>query len=359
MPGILINSLLKRFGEAIALHSVSFEVGEGEFISLLGPSGCGKTTTLRCIAGLERGDRGTIRIGETLVSDFAANQIVPPERRGIGMVFQSYAIWPHMTVFQNVAYPLVARGAPKDQIASAVHEMLKLVDMAGYADRPATNLSGGQQQRVALARALVAKPRVLLLDEPLSNLDAKLRDQMRIELREIQQRLGVTAVYVTHDQSEAMALSDRVIVMNSGRIEQVGDPREIYQSPSTAFVASFVGASNFLQGEVGARENGLARVTLGGGDEISVPDKGLSGKVQVALRPHFCAAWPVTSSSPKGANTLHGKLARVTYFGERSEAAVIVHGRELLVYLPLASSLNVGDDVLVTFLPTDCIPLPI
>jgi ABC-type Fe3+/spermidine/putrescine transport system ATPase subunit len=358
MPGIYVDSLLKRFGGSVALDNLSFEVREGEFISLLGPSGCGKTTTLRCIAGLERGDRGTIRIGETLVSDFGANQIAPPEQRGIGMVFQSYAIWPHMTVFRNVAYPLVARGASKDKIDSAVHEMLKLVDMAGYADRPATNLSGGQQQRVALARALVARPRVLLLDEPLSNLDAKLRDQMRIELREIQQRLGVTAVYVTHDQSEAMALSDRVIVMNRGRIEQIGQPREIYQSPSTAFVASFVGASNFLQGEVGEREGGLARVTLASGNRISVPDKGLSGKVQVALRPHFCAARPATSPVPKGANALDGKLARVTYFGERSEAAVIVDGRELLVYLPFDSSLNVGDDVLVTFAPADCIPLP-
>lgn len=182
---------------------------------------------------------------------------------------------------------------------------------------------------------------------------------MRIELREIQQRLGVTAVYVTHDQSEAMALSDKVIVMNNGRIEQIGGPREIYQSPSTAFVASFVGASNFLRGEVVECEGGLARVTLAGGSVISVPDKGLSSKIQVALRPHFCAARPATSSAPAGVNALRGKLARVTYFGERSEAAVIVDGRELLVYLSFDSSLNVGDDVLVTFSPADCIPLPL
>jgi iron(III) transport system ATP-binding protein len=358
MPGIIVRSLLKRFAGVPALHSISFEVGEGEFVSLLGPSGCGKTTTLRCIAGLERGDEGTIQIGDTLVSDFGANLVAPPEQRGIGMVFQSYAIWPHMTVFKNVAYPLVARGAPKSDIDTAVRDMLKLVDMADYADRPATNLSGGQQQRVALARALVAKPRVLLLDEPLSNLDAKLRDQMRVELRQIQQQLGVTAVYVTHDQSEAMALSDRVIVMNKGRIEQVGPPREIYQVPATAFVAAFVGTSNFLHGRIGRRDGTLAYATLGGGDEIAVPDKSLDGEVQIALRPQFCTVQAVAAPVPQGANALAGTIARIIYFGERSEASVSINGVELLVYLPLDTALRVGDAVKVTFAPTNCIPLP-
>ncbi len=358
MSGIVVRSLLKRFGDVVALHRVGFEVGEGEFLSLLGPSGCGKTTTLRCIAGLERGDEGTIHIGDTLVSDFGRNTVVPPERRGIGMVFQSYAIWPHMTVFKNVAYPLMAQGADKAAIEKAVHETLALVDMASFADRPATNLSGGQQQRVALARALVAKPRVLLLDEPLSNLDAKLRDQMRIELRQIQQSTGVTAVYVTHDQSEAMALSDRVIVMNSGRIEQIGSPREIYQTPATAFVAEFVGSSNFLHGQVQKREGSTAQVALDGGDTIMVPDKGLDGKVLIALRPQFCTARPAGAPVPEGGNALEGKVARVTYFGERSEARVAVNGAELLVYLPLDSALRVGDAVRVTFAPENCTPLP-
>ena len=358
MSGIVVRSLLKRFGEVVALHSVGFEAAEGEFLSLLGPSGCGKTTILRCIAGLERGDEGTIKIDDALVSDFGANVVAPPEQRGIGMVFQSYAIWPHMTVFKNVAYPLVARRVSKPDINEAVRETLKLVDMGDYADRPATNLSGGQQQRVALARALVAKPRVLLLDEPLSNLDAKLRDQMRIELRQIQQTLGVTAIYVTHDQSEAMALSDRVIVMNSGRIEQIGSPRDIYQTPATAFVAEFVGSSNFLLGRIAKRKSGAAHVALAVGGDIIVPDTGLEGDVLVALRPQFCAVHLTAEPVPNGANALDGNIVRVTYFGERSEARVDVNGTELLVYLPLDSSLQTGDAVRVSFAPKNCAPLP-
>ena len=358
MAGIAVRSLLKRFGDVVALHRIGFEVAEGEFLSLLGPSGCGKTTTLRCIAGLERGDEGTIHIGSTMVSDFSANLVAPPEQRDIGMVFQSYAIWPHMTVFKNVAYPLIARGKPKAKIDEAVRETLKLVDMTDFIDRPATNLSGGQQQRVALARALVAEPRVLLLDEPLSNLDAKLRDQMRIELRQIQQTLGVTAVYVTHDQSEAMALSDRVIVMNAGRIEQIGSPREIYQKPTTAFVAEFVGSSNFLRGRVGKREGGTAQVSLVEGGDIVVPDRQLEGDVLVALRPQFCTVQPVSEPAPEGVNALEGKITRVTYFGERSEARVDVSGTELLVYLPFDSSLQVGDAARVSFAPERAAPLP-
>ena len=358
MSGIVVSSLLKRFGDVVALDRIGFEVAEGEFLSLLGPSGCGKTTSLRCIAGLERGEEGTIHIGDKLVSDFAVNLVAPPEQRDIGMVFQSYAIWPHMTVFKNVAYPLIARRMPKAKIDQTVRETLKLVDMIDFIDRPATNLSGGQQQRVALARALVAKPRVLLLDEPLSNLDAKLRDQMRIELRQIQQTLGVTAVYVTHDQSEAMALSDRVIVMNAGLIEQIGSPREIYQAPATAFVAEFVGSSNFLRGRIGKREGGTAQVALAVGSDILVPDKGFEGDVLVALRPQFCAVDPKAAPVPNGANALDGKIIRVTYFGERSEALVDVNGVELLVYLPLDSSLQVGDAVRVSFASENCAPLP-
>lgn len=358
MSGIAVRSLLKSFGDVVALHRIGFEVAEGEFVSLLGPSGCGKTTTLRCIAGLERGEEGTIQIGDRVVSDFGANLVAPPEQRDIGMVFQSYAIWPHMTVFRNVAYPLIARRVSRAKIDQAVRETLKLVDMTEFIERPATNLSGGQQQRVALARALVAEPRVLLLDEPLSNLDAKLRDQMRVELRQIQQTLGVTAVYVTHDQAEAMALSDRVIVMNSGRIEQIGSPREIYQSPVTAFVAEFVGSSNFLRGRVGKRQGGTAQVLLAGGGDILVPDKGFEGDVLVALRPQFCTVHPKAEAAPEGANALDGNITRVIYFGERSEARVDVNGTEVLVYLPFDSPLKVGDMARVSFAPQNCAPLP-
>lgn len=359
MLGIRIRSLVKSFGDFVAVDDISFDVAEGELVSLLGPSGCGKTTTLRCIAGLETGDQGTIQIGDTLVSDFDRNIVLSPDRRGIGMVFQSYAIWPHMSVFKNVAYPLVAQRVPKGEIETRVHETLKLVDMADFATRPATDLSGGQQQRVALARALIGNPSVLLLDEPLSNLDAMLRDQMRVELREIQQRTGITAVYVTHDQSEAMALSDRVIVMSNGRIEQIGTPREIYQSPATAFVAKFVGTSNLLRGETaGPADGDLVLVRLGGGEQIRVPDRNLSGSVTISLRPQFCETIP-PADAPRdsGKNSLSGTIERITYFGERSEAKIAIGDVSLLVYLPLDTSFQVGDKAMVVFTPNACVSL--
>ena len=288
MAGISVIGLRKSFGGAAALKSIDFEVAEGEVISVLGPSGCGKTTTLRCIAGLEEGEAGQIYIKDTLVSDFSNGYVLSPDRRGIGMVFQSYAIWPHITVAQNVAYPLVAQGkASKTEIAEAVERTLALVGMQDYAPRPATNLSGGQQQRVALARALVSNPSVLLLDEPLSNLDAKLRDQTRHEVRQIQQRLGLTARYVTLDLSEAMAISDRIIVMNKGEIEQIGSPSEIYQRPISSFVADFVGASNFLEVKrLGPGRNGNVAVALGNGEQLDVPSLVDADRFKVSLVVH-------------------------------------------------------------------------
>ncbi len=358
VPGIAVRSLVKRFGEATALHGIGFEVPRGEIVSMLGPSGCGKTTTLRCIAGLETGDEGRIEIDGQVVSDFSRGRVVSPDRRGIGMVFQSYAIWPHMTVFQNVAYPLVARGVRRGEARGPVMESLSLVGMADFADRPATNLSGGQQQRVALARALVAKPRLLLLDEPLSNLDAKLRDQTRFEVRQIQQRLGVTALYVTHDQSEAMAISDRIIVMNLGRIEQIGSPLEIYQQPASPFVAAFVGSSNFLEVRgVAARDGHLVGV-VGQGQAVRIPAVAApKERVLVALRPQFCTASAVGTPVPEGLNRLTGTIRRTTYFGERSEAIVEVGGESLLVYLPLGSPLATGQTIQIAFAPEHCIPL--
>lgn len=358
MHGIVVRSLIKRFGEVLALRDVSFEVGEGELLSLLGPSGCGKTTTLRCIAGLEQGDSGSVTIGDALVSDFSRGFVLPPERRGIGMVFQSYAIWPHMSVARNVGYPLAARRAPKAEIAEAVREALAVVDMAAYADRRATDLSGGQQQRVALARALVGKPKVLLLDEPLSNLDAKLRDQMRIELREIQQRLGVTAVYVTHDQSEAMALSDRIIVMNRGAIEQVGTPEQIYRRPATRFVAEFVGTTNFLNGRVsGTTAGGLTRLTLTTGAEIVVPRQEGREKVLISLRPQFCQVAEADAPVGDGLNAVDGAIDNITYFGERSEARIPLGETTLLAYLPQDAPFRTGDRVRVVFAPDHCVPV--
>lgn len=247
---IEVDALRIQYGPVVAVHDVSFAVQPGEQLTLLGPSGCGKTTTLRALAGLERPSSGTIRIGGRVVYSSAQHIDIPAEKRGLSMVFQSYAIWPHMTVFDNVAYGLRVRKRPRAEIEVRVRESLDLVQMGAYAARRASQLSGGQQQRVALARAVAFSPPVLLFDEPLSNLDAKLRSDMRIELRELQHRLGVTSVYVTHDLEEALAMSDRIVVMRDGVIEQAGTPTEIYARPRNAFVADFVGSSNLVSGRL-------------------------------------------------------------------------------------------------------------
>src|SRR5216110_2344106 len=245
-----VKDLVVRYGEAVAVNGVSFTVGRGEHVTLLGPSGCGKTTTLRAIAGLETPSGGSIHIGGQTVYSAAERLNVPAEKRGISMVFQSYAVWPHMTVFDNVAYGLRVRKLPRAEVAAQVDRALDLVQMRQFTDRSASLLSGGQQQRVALARAIAFSPAVLLFDEPLSNLDAKLRAEMRVELRELQRRLDITSVYVTHDQEEALAISDRVIVMNVGVIEQIGTPEQIYNQPKNRFVADFVGSANLIRGRV-------------------------------------------------------------------------------------------------------------
>ena len=249
-PRIEVADLVVRYGDVIAVANVSFDIAPGEMVTLLGPSGCGKTTTLRAVAGLETPSGGTIRLnGETV---YSANErrAVPAEKRGVSMVFQSYAIWPHMTVFENVAYGLRVRRLPQAEVRQNVQRVLEMVQMQDFADRPASKLSGGQQQRVAVARAIAFSPSVVLFDEPLSNLDAKLRAEMRVELRELQRRLDITSLYVTHDQEEALAISDRVIVMNGGRIEQIGTPEDIYNRPRTRFAADFVGSANLIAGEV-------------------------------------------------------------------------------------------------------------
>jgi ABC-type Fe3+/spermidine/putrescine transport system ATPase subunit len=248
-PHIEVERLEVHYGAVPAVRGVSFSVQPGEQLTLLGPSGCGKTTTLRAIAGLERPGAGEIRIGGAPVYSSAQNINIPAEKRGLSMVFQSYAIWPHMSVFENVAYGLRVRRESKETIADKVARALDMVQMSAFAARGASQLSGGQQQRVALARAFVFQPQVLLFDEPLSNLDAKLRGDMRIELRELQHRLGVTSVYVTHDLEEALAMSDRIVVMRDGVIEQIGTPDDIYNRPRNAFVADFVGSANLIRGK--------------------------------------------------------------------------------------------------------------
>src|ERR1700742_5102424 len=279
MSDVVLEKVSRYFGDFAAVSDVDLRVSEGEFVTLLGPSGCGKTTTLRMVAGLEQNTGGRISIDNEIVSDAASRVFVPSERRRLGMVFQSYAIWPHMTVFENVAYPLRVRRRPADEIRDRVLKTLRLVEMESFAERPAPALSGGQQQRVAIARALVFEPKVLLLDEPLSNLDAKLRLQMGDEFRSIQKRLGMTTLYVTHDQSEAMALSDRVGGMDRGRLQEVGAPEEIYRYPANRTVAGFFGTPNLLAANVEA----CARID-GGRVRLDVAGPGWRGPCEAGTQ---------------------------------------------------------------------------
>jgi len=288
MADLLIEGLVKRFGEVRAVDDVSIHVADGEFVTLLGPSGCGKSTTLAAVAGLDRPDEGRILVGGKTYFDSTRGIYLPPEARGCGLVFQSYALWPHMTVFDNVVFPLTLRKVNAAERRRRVAEVLALVEMERFADRYPHMLSGGQQQRVALARTLVYQPSILLLDEPLSNLDAKLRDRARTWLAELRTRLGLTTIYVTHDQIEALSLSDRIVVMNSGRIAQLGAPQEIYEKPSDPFVADFIGTTNFLPAKVADRGAGSVSLELGDGQRIEVaveraPDQG--ARVTLAFRP--------------------------------------------------------------------------
>ena len=273
MAELNINNVTKRYGDFTAVSDFNLRVSDGEFVSLLGPSGCGKTSLLRSIAGFFPISGGEIRIGDRAVSSVADGTFVPPEKRNLGMVFQSYAVWPHMDVFDNIAYPLKVRKWDRPRIRERVQEVLDLLSLDGQENKNPSELSGGQQQRVALGRALVMDPDALLLDEPLSNLDAKLRDRMRFELKEIQRRLRLTILYVTHDQDEAMAVSDRIVLMEAGRIRQLGTPQEIYQRPANLFSAQFMGRSNSF---VGALESaGAGRCT------IALPD----GKGKISVTP--------------------------------------------------------------------------
>lgn len=272
---VAVGQLRKVFGDFTAVDGVSFSMGENEFFSLVGPSGCGKTTSLRCIAGLETATSGKIEIGNRTVfeaqSETEVRMLVPTHERSIGMVFQNYAVWPHMSVFQNIAYPLRLRKVSRREQEQEVGRVLEMLGMEGLMKRKPSQLSGGQQQRVALGRALVSRPDVLLLDEPLSNLDAKLRDQMRTELKRIQREVGVPILYVTHDQDEALSMSDRIAVMNAGRIHQIATPEEIYEKPATRFVLDFIGSVNYFEAEVAGSEAGLLTLQLSDGQRLSVP----------------------------------------------------------------------------------------
>jgi iron(III) transport system ATP-binding protein len=337
-----------------AVDGVSFEVEEGKFYTLLGPSGCGKTTTLRCVAGLERTDAGRIIVDGQVVSVDRPRTFVPPHKRNIGMVFQSYAIWPHMTVFENVAFPLRVgkQNVSRDEIKRRVEEALSLVQLAGYEGRMATQLSGGQQQRLALARALVRHPRVLLLDEPLSNLDAKLRERMRAEVRDLQRRLGITTLYVTHDQVEALSMSNRIAVMSGGKIVQEGAPREIYQRPATQFVADFVGSTNFMEAEILGVGEGGSRVleTPIGQMQANCPEGVTVGeKVTLSLRPENIR---VHLSKPSAVNVFTGEIEPVMFLGEYVDCRVIIGSTSFLSRQHPTVPLRRGDQVFLEF-PVD------
>jgi iron(III) transport system ATP-binding protein len=348
---IELRGLTKRYGDVVAVNAIDLDVHDGEFLTLLGPSGCGKTTTLRMIAGLLRTDGGTVTVGgRVLASD---DTFVPPEKRAMGMVFQSYAIWPHMSVERNVAYGLRLQGVPRKEITKRVEEALALVQMDGLGSRYPTALSGGQQQRVALARSLAIRPSILLLDEPLSNLDAKLREVMRFELKEIQQATGVTTVYVTHDQGEAMALSDRVVVMNHGNIEQVAPPGEVYHRPRTRFVANFIGVTNFIEGEVVTTDPVTMRLEGGEHLEVTALDPVREGdRVTVSVRPEDVGLLPDGEGEP---NTFPAQIARTAFLGSYLDHEVKALGETLRIQTDWRQSLRSGDPGFVHFAPDRCV----
>jgi len=323
MPDLIVENLYKRFGDVVAVDHISFTVRDGEFLTLLGPSGCGKTTTLFAIAGLDRPDGGLIRVGEATFFDSVTGDFIVPEQRNCGMVFQSYALWPHMTVYENLAFPLRLRKMPKEARSERIHETLRLVELDAYKDRYPHQLSGGQQQRVALGRALVYSPTILLLDEPLSNLDAKLRERTRSWLKGLQTQLGITTVYVTHDQTEALVLSDRIVVMREGRVCQTGTPQSIYASPARPFVADFIGTSNFFRGHiVGAGEGGTIVVNLEGADQSLKIKTGKSFApgtlITVSIRPEKVQVLGQSGGvAPPAENCLEAKVVDRIYLGAR------------------------------------------
>lgn len=359
---LIVNDLVKKFGTATVVNHVSFSIKKGEMVTLLGPSGCGKSTTLRCIAGLETLNGGEIFIKGDLVSSCEKGFSLPPERRDIGMVFQSYAVWPHMTVWGNVAYPLQIRRVHRDEINKKVETILKMIGLSEMAQRNVTKLSGGQQQRVVVARALVHNPRLLLLDEPLSNLDARLRETMRFEIRRIQQEIGITAVYVTHDQAEAMVLSDRVIVMNKGMIEQIGCPLDIYRFPRNAFIAKFFGAVNLIEGTIAPFEGQSSLIQVkselnGKPNLISAhiqPGMKAGDKVAVCIRPQDVNLTP-SIEKIDGRNIIGGKISEVVQMGNYVDYGIDMVNHKLTCQSTHDLHLEVGSQVGVILNPEYCI----
>jgi len=326
---IALEGVSKRFGTVGAVHDVTLEIGDGEFFSLLGPSGCGKTTTLRMIAGFESPDDGRVLLQGADVTN------VTPNRRPVNMVFQQYALFPHMSIYDNVAFGLKVKRVPRSEHRPRIEAMLKVVELEGFERRRARQLSGGQQQRVALARALVNRPAALLLDEPLGALDVKLRKQMQLELKRIQTELGTTFVYVTHDQEEALAMSDRIAIMNKGRVEQIGSPREIYEHPESAFVADFIGSLNAFELCVDELVGGYAVARLGEDERVVVPAAAhakVGGALRVAVRPERLQIGPVGAPGPDGGSRLEGTIDEIVYLGMYTQFHVDTPAGKLLCH---------------------------
>ncbi len=360
-----VRGVVKKYGAVVAVNGVSFGVRPGKMVTLLGPSGCGKTTLLRAIAGLEQIDEGEILIGGRAVSSVPRRVMLPPEKRGVGLVFQSYAIWPHMSVFDNVAYPLTLMKLPKSEIRQRTLKVLDLVGLAGLENRRATDLSGGQQQRVALARSLVYAPKLLLFDEPLSNLDAKLRENMRLELIRLQREVNITSVYVTHDQTEAMALSDEIIVMNHGVVVQRGTSVEIYRNPVNKFVADFIGVTNLIPAEVveaaGADNFGLVRTEGEIGAHLvrcRIPqDLGPGAKVVLSARPEDIAISPASAWEGARPNTMVGEIANLVFLGGSYDCRVRVGNALLRIFALPSMPLSVGLAVEMSMSPESIVCL--
>jgi ABC-type Fe3+/spermidine/putrescine transport system ATPase subunit len=352
---LALDQVTKFYGTVKAVDAISINVNKGEVLTLLGPSGCGKTTTLRMVIGLERVSGGEIRYRDRVMDSGNGRSYVPTHKRNMGMVFQSYAIWPHMTVFENVAYPLRVRHTPNNTVKEKVERALDQVGLGGLGSRGATQLSGGQQQRVALARSLVFEPELLLLDEPFSNLDAKLRETMRGELKVLQRRLGITVLFVTHDQIEALSLSDRIAVMSLGTIEQIGRPQDLYNAPATAMVRDFLGRTLILDGEVAERRGETVVVKLQQGGVIETSnvsgDLSVGTRCQVAVRPEKVT---VRADDTAGSlNRIRGKLEALLFIGDRYEARVNIGDNEdVTVYMEAGANWQEGQEVSLEF-PTN------
>lgn len=361
-PLLQVTEITKRYGEVVAVDGLSFCAGIGELITLLGPSGCGKTTTLRMLAGFIRPDSGEIRVDGKIFSSPAYAE--PPERRRMGMVFQDYAIWPHMNVFENVAFTLRIRKLPRAEIRRRVGEALDLVHLSGLESRYASEISGGQQQRIALARAIASDPKIMLLDEPLSNLDAKLREQMRIEIKELQNQIRITFIYVTHDQVEALAISDRIILVNNGRVEQEGTPHEIYHEPANSFVADFVGTANLFEGRLvqGSDRNGFARFDLDGGVHLlgRVSGRPLASALHgLFIRPEGIQLYRSPPADAK--NILRGTIRHRIMLGNIIHYHVVTGTQTVLVQVhPFTeeASIEAGDEIYAWFNPDACLIIP-